>query len=94
MFYILFYREKYGIIVLKFNIITQSVGYTAKDKTCQGIVGEKGMGGESPAEDCRCVHPKFLYSSVKTGHWETEKAEYENARLLHNRIWGESQDLL
>ena len=37
-------REKYGIIALKFNIITQSVGYTVKDKTCQGIVGEKGMG--------------------------------------------------
>ena len=49
---------------------------------CQGIVGGKGMRCESSAKYCRCVHPKFLCSSVKTGHWETEKAEHKNADFL------------
>lgn len=44
---------------VQFNIITQSVDYTAKDKTCQGVVGEKGMGCESPARNCRCVYRSF-----------------------------------
>ena len=43
------------------------------------VSGEKGMGCESPAVNCRCVHQMFLYPLSKDGHWETEKAGYKNA---------------
>ena len=43
------------------------------------MTGEKGMGWESPAVNCRCVHRMFLYPLSKDSHWETEKAGYKSA---------------
>ena len=60
----------------------------------QGTVGGKGMRCESSAIKLSVCVSKFLCSSVKAGHWETEKAEYKNARVNLYLIWHESQDLL
>ena len=32
-------------------------------------------------DNCRRMYQMFLCSSVKAGHWETEKAECKNAKL-------------
>ena len=61
----------------KFNTFTQSVGYVAKAYV-QDVIGEKGMGWESPAITVG-VYARFLYPLSKDSHWETEKAGYKYA---------------
>ena len=68
--------EEYDI----FNLIhSHRVLFMSQRLYRSDIISEKGMGCESPAVNCRCVHRMFLYPLSKDSHWETEKAGYENA---------------
>jgi len=65
----------------------RSVGSAAKGLRDQGIAGEKGMGCESPAKNCRCMYRTFLLPRAKARHWETEKTGGKNA---DKRLYGTS----
>ena len=58
----------------------------------KGLLGEKGTWCESTTIPVAVYIRMFLCSSAKAGHWETEKAEYENAG--NAPIGCESKDLL
>ena len=60
------------------NIFTRSVEGVVK-ANWQGILGEKGNGVRVPSGKLSVCASKFLYPLAKAGHWETEKAGYENA---------------
>ena len=38
-------------------------------------------------DNCRRIYRMFLYPSVKTGHWETEKAGYKNVKHIQSFIF-------
>ncbi len=57
-----------------------------------GAAGEKGTRCESVTIPVAVYLRMILYSSVKAGHWETEKAEYKTDG--DSPIEDESEDLL
>ena len=46
-----------------------------------GLVGEKGIRLEPGTVTAAVYTEVYIFVGVKSGHWETEKAEYINARL-------------
>ena len=57
-----------------------------------GIMGEKGIRSEPGTVTAAVYTEVYEFVDVKVSHWETEKAEYINAKQCF--IWYESEDLL
>ena len=47
-----------------------------------GITGEKGIRSEPGTVTAAVCTEIYIFVGVKSGHWETEKAEYINAKFL------------
>ena len=94
LFFTLIFLGNCGMIKKKTEYVHTKCRLCCKGRCWPRHNRWKGNGVRIPCEDCRCVRRRFLCSSVKAGHWETEKAEYRNVRWSDHLIWRKSQDLL